>query len=210
MQKIFLYLYPIKEFVSSEARELLDDSFCDECNIKRPFPILNECIEKRYRENGYQVVFALYPNKEIFGVIPKPEDKIIFTDVLFEEAINTKEDKNFIPQYPSEELLLGQLGEVSELIVGGYHYSDCVKRVGEKAMANGISTLVDLDMTDLFFGLYKQEDYFCIDEYDSIRYKEYFLNKALKYGEDFAEKRLNTMYASEVYGFNRNESKVRK
>ncbi len=210
MNKVFLYLYPIKEFASSEARALLDDSFCDECNIKRPFPILNECIEKRYRENGYQVVFALYPNKEIFGVIPKPEDKIIFTDVTFEEAINAKNDKNFIPKYPNEELLLEQLGEIQELVVGGYHYSDCVKRVGEVAQNMGIPTLVDLDMTDLFWGLYKQEDYFCIDEYDPIRYKEYFLNRALKYGEAFAKRRLNTMYASKVYGFNRSDSKVRK
>jgi len=29
-------------------------------------------------------------------------------------------------------------------------------------------------------------------------------------GEEFAEKRLNTMYSSEVYGFNTNESKMRR
>ena len=204
MEKVFLYLYPVKEFASSEARALLDDSFCNECNIKHPFLVLNEAIEKRYREKGYQVVFALYPNKEIFGIIPQLGDKVIFTDVSFEQAINTKGEKDFTPKYPSEKFLLEQLGAVEELIVGGYHYSDCVWKVAEKAQQKGISTLVDLDMTDLFFSLYRKEDYFDLEEYDPIRYKEYFLAKASKYGDEFAERRFNTMYNSETYGFNTN------
>ena len=208
MDKVFLYLYPIKEFASSEAKALLDDNSCNECNIKRPFLVLNEAIEKRYREKGYQVVYGLYPNKEIFGIVPQLGDKVIFTDVSFEQAINTKDEKDFVPKYPNEELLLEQLGDIEELVVGGYHYSDCVRRVAEKALQHGISTLVDLDMTDLFFNLYKQEDYFCIEEYDPLRYKEYFLNKASKYGEEFAKKRFASMYASEVYGFH-NNSKVK-
>jgi len=210
MDKVFLYLYPIKEFASSEAKALLDDNFCNECNIKRPFLVLNEAIEKRYREKGYQVVYALYPGREIYGIVPQLGDKVIFTDVSFEQAINTKGEKDFVPKYPNEELLLEQLGDIEELVVGGYHYSDCVRRVAEKALQHGISTLVDLDMTDLFFNLYKQEDYFCIEEYDPMRYKEYFLNKASKYGEEFAKKRFASMYASEVYGFNTNEPKFRK
>lgn len=210
MEKVFLYLYPIKEFASSEAKALLDDNFCNEYNIKHPFLVLNEAIEKRYREKGYQVVFALYPNKEIFGIIPQLGDKVIFTDVSFLQAINTKGESPFVPKYPNEEFLLEQLGDVDELVVGGYHYSDCVRKVAEQAQQKGISTLVDLDMTDLFFNLYRKEDYFDIEEYDPIRYKEYVLAKASKYGEKFAEKRLNTMYNSEVYGFNINESKIRK
>lgn len=51
-----------------------NDNLYNEWNVKRPLPILNECIQKRYRDNGYQVVFALYSDKEIFGVILKQED----------------------------------------------------------------------------------------------------------------------------------------
>lgn len=95
-----------------------DDNLYNEWNVKRPLPILNECIQKRYRDNGYQVVFALYPDKEIFGVIPKQEDKIIYTDILFSEnsAVdeNGKTKKDFIPKYPNEQLLIKQLGDIEE------------------------------------------------------------------------------------------------
>lgn len=29
---------------------------------------LNETIQKRYRDNGFEVVFVLYPVKEIYGI----------------------------------------------------------------------------------------------------------------------------------------------
>ena len=80
-KRIFLYLYPIEEYMSSLMIEK------DEA-IKK----LNECIQKRYRDNKYEVVFALYPDKEIYGIFTKDEDRIIYTDISFEEAtsINKK------------------------------------------------------------------------------------------------------------------------
>lgn len=211
MRKVFLYLYPIKEYANMFLFH--DDNLYDKWNVKRPLPILNKCIQKRYRDNGYQVVFALYPDKEIFGIIPKERDKIIYTDILFSEnsAIdeNGQEKKDFVPKYPNEQLLIEQLGDIEELVIGGYHFSDCVKRVGEMALAMGINTIIDLDLTDLFFNLYKQEDYFNIEEYNPNKYKEYMLNKAAKYGEKFAEKQFNSMYSSLVYGFDE-ECKKRK
>lgn len=57
LKKVFLYLYPIKEYASMFLFH--DDKLYDDWKVKRPFPILNECIQKRYRDNGYQVVFVL-------------------------------------------------------------------------------------------------------------------------------------------------------
>lgn len=211
MKKVFLYLYPIKEYVSMSIFH--GDNSYNEQNDKSPFSILNECIQKRYRDNDYQVVFALYPDKEIFGIIPKEEDKIIYTDILFSENSvideNGKEKTDFIPKYPNEQLLITQIGDIEELVIGGYHFADCVKRVGESALAMGINTLVDLDLTDLFFYLYKQEDYFNIEEYNPNNYKEYILNKSARYGKKFAEKQISSMYSSLIYGFDE-ECKTRK
>lgn len=190
-----------------------NDKLYDEWNVKRPLPILNECIQKRYRENGYQVVYVLYPDKDIFGVIPKAEDRIIYTDILFSE--NSGIDENgetkigFVPKYPNEQLLIEKLGNVRQLVIGGYHYSDCVKKVGETALKYGIDTIVDLDMTDLFFSLYRKEDYFHIEEYSPQRYKEYIYNQAERYGESLIEKKFSEAYSSEVYGF-RESSTTRK
>lgn len=212
LKKIFLYLYPIEEYTKMFLFQ--NDKLYDDCNVKRPLPILNECIQKRYRDKGYQVVFALYPDRNIFGIIPKKEDKVILTDVSFDEARACYSDgtqkKNFVPKYPNEKLLLSQLGNIDELVIGGYHSSDCVKRVGEKALNMGIDTLVDLELTDLFFALYKQEDYFKIEEYNPLSYKQYILNRASKYGDEFAKKHFNDLYSSPVYGFSNEEIRHKK
>ena len=121
---------------------------------------------------------------------------------------NTKE--NFIPKYPNEQLLIKQLGNIEELIIGGYHFSSCVKRVGETALNMGINSVVDLDLTDLFFNLYRQEEYFNLKEYNPENFKRHMIKYNLSYGEEFALKRFNFVYSSPVYGFSNEEIKHKK
>ena len=205
MNKVFLYLYPIEEYTKMFLFH--NDELYDKMNIKHPLPILNECIQKRYRDKGFQVVFALYPDRNIFGITPQPQDKIIYTDVTFDEASACYSDgtqkENFVPKYPNEQLLLNQLGHIDELVIGGYHFSDCVKRVGEVAMDIGINTTIDLDLTDLFFSLYRNNEYFQIDQYDPKRYKEYWQRKLEQLGEEkeFIEQEFQKMYGNPIYGF---------
>jgi hypothetical protein len=205
LKKVFLYLYPIKEYASIFLFH--NDKLYDDLNIERPFDVLNECIQKRYRDKCYQVVYLLYPDKDIFGIIPKKEDKIIYTDILFsehsaiDEAGNIKKD--FIPKYPNEQLIISKLGDIDELVVGGYHAQDCVKRVAESALYLGIQTLIDLDMTDFFFNLYRQDNYFKVEQYSPQKYKEYIYSQAEKYGENFINRYFNETYSSVVYGFNK-------
>lgn len=202
MRKIFLYLYPIEEY---SKIFYLGDEYYDKNNIKRPFDILNAAIQKRYRDNGFQVVIALYPDKSIYGVLPQQGDRIIYTDIPFTKAsgynLDGSEKIDDEIMYPNEQSIIDQLGDVEELVVGGYHAQDCVKRVGEVALANGINTLVDLDMTDLFFNLYRQEDYFDLESYSSERFKNHMLEKMKRYGTEFAERMFNNNYQSDVYGF---------
>ena len=210
MNKVFLYLYPIEEYTKFFL--LSDDKLYDKWNIKRPLPILNECIQKRYRDKGYQVVFALYPDKNIFGIIPKQEDKIIITDITFDEASAYYSDgtqkENFVPKYPNEQFLINQLGNIDELVIGGYHSTDCVKRVGETALNMGINTIVDLDLTDLFFSLYRNNEYFQIDQYDPKRYKEYMEQKLEQHGEtkESIEQQFQKTYGNPIYGLYSDET----
>lgn len=213
MKKVFLYLYPIEEYAKMFL--LPEDKLYDEWDVKRPFPILNECIQKRYRDNGQQVVFALYPDKEIFGIIPKKEDKIIYTDSLFRENCdideNGNEKKDLVPKYPNEQLLIEQLRDVEQLVIGGYHFLDCVKRVGETSLNMGIDTTIDLDLTDLFFNLYKEEDYFNIKEYNPEKFKRQIMKYDLViYGEEVALEQFNFVYSRPVYGFSNEEIKHKK
>ncbi len=209
MRKIFLYLYPIKEFTNMFLFH--DDRLYDEWNIDRPLPILNETINRRYREKGYQIVFALYPDRNLYGIEQRNGDKIIYTDIPFSEASaydeNGNEKKNFIPKYPNESMLIEQLGNVDELVVGGYHAMDCVKRVAEIALQRGINTLVDLDLTDLFFNLYKQKDYFDIENYSTERFKENMISRHRNEFTEFEERVFNRNYSSPVYGFQKQSNR---
>lgn len=204
MRKVFLYLYPIEEYF--EMFLFYSDEHYNEFGVKRPLPILNETITKRYRDKGYEVMFALYPDKELFGIDLYENDKIIYTDVRFRDASGyypdgkEKDDKDIY--YPSEYFLLEQVGKCDELRIGGFHYSDCVKKVAEVAIEEGISTLVDLDLTDLFFNVYRKEEYFKMDDYAPKRYLEYFMKVARYEGEP--PKHVINMfrrnYGSTVYG----------
>lgn len=209
VNNIFLYLYPVKEFSKGFV---YDDLYYEENNFRKPFDVLNETIQKRYRQNGYKIVFAIYPDKEIYGVIPKAGDIIINTDVTFNQAIvtdRTEEDKNNPVIYPNEKLILTQLGNVDNLVIGGYHAQDCVKRVGEAAIENGINTIVDLDLTDLFFNVYRQSEYFDEDYYNPEKFKQFIIHKYSRGDEMFAERIFNRNYESQAYGFSSISKKVK-
>ncbi len=210
--KIFLFLYPIEEYTKMY---LLDnDRLYDDMDIKRPLPIMNECIKKRYRDNGYKIVFALYPDKKLYGLEKYEEDKIIYTDITFEEASmidsNGNVKKDFISKYPSEEKLLKQLGDVKKLVVGGYHATDCVVRVASEALKSEINTLIDLDLTDFFFHLYKKEEYFNIEEYDPNKYKEYCISEAEKNGYLSDMEYFNKTFKSSAFGFTSENIEIKK
>ena len=158
-------------------------------------------------------MYALYPDKELYGLEKKDEDMIIHTDILFSEVSaydeNGNEKTNFVPKYPNEKLLLQQLGSIDELVVGGYHVMDCVKRVAEVALDFGIDTLVDLDMTDLFFNVYKQKDYFDIDNYSPARFKTNMINRLADRCTELEERLFDRNYSSPVYGYTKEASKRR-
>ena len=200
--KVFLYLYPIEEYMRMFM--FYNDKMYDTEGIERPLPILNETIDKRYRKNGYQIVYALYPDKKMFGIEKQENDKIIYTDITFSQASAIDEKgnikQNFIPKYPDELYLLNQLGNVEELVVGGFHSTDCVKKVAEVALQNNIDTFVDLDLTDLFFNLYRKENYFNKEIYDPTRLRQTLINSSVI-------DTIDENYSSPVYRFN--NSKIR-
>ena len=103
--------------------------------------------------------------------------------------------------------MIKQLGDFDEIIVGGFHFRDCVKRVAEYCYQNGYHTLIDLDLTDLFFKVYYKKDYFNIDEYNPQKYKDYMLSGSRFSNKELAEKLFERNYNSPVYGFESIEEK---
>ncbi len=54
IKKIFLYLYPIKEYTRMFLFHA--DEQYDEQDVDEPLHVLNECIQKRYRNNGICII----------------------------------------------------------------------------------------------------------------------------------------------------------
>jgi len=203
MRKVFLYLYPIKEYASvfTAVKDYI------ETEQGNPFNILNKCIEKRYKEQDFEIIVAIYPDKEVYGIDLNLIDKLIETDVAFQEAtcydINGNDKPSEEIKYPSEKDLFNKIGKVEEIIIAGYHFSDCVKRTAEYFNSRGVDTLVDLELTDLFFNNYYKED-FCIETYNLALYKQRFMDIFSHYGE-FANRQFNKVYGSPIYGFQKIE-----
>ena len=151
MKKVFLYLYPVQEY---NRYFEFSEEYLHEIGRENPYKVLNECIQKRYREKEYEIVYAIYPGK-----------------------------------------------------IGGFHFGDCVKKVAEYCYQNGFSTLVDLDLTDLFFSVYYKKDYFKIDEYNPKNYKEFILSNSRFSNMEIAERLFERNYNSPVYGFENDEKK---
>lgn len=194
MKKIFLYLYPIEEYNRSFK---FSEEYLQQNGRENPYKVLNECIQKRYRDKGYQIVYAIYPDKSLYGINLLPTDKIIYTDVTFEQA----NGYSCAIKYPNESYLIAQLGDFDEIVVGGFHFSDCVKRIAEYCYQCGTSALVDLDLTDLFFNIYHKKDYFKIDEYNPKNYKDYILLNSRFSNKELAERLFERNYNSPVYKF---------
>lgn len=194
MKKIFLYLYPIEEYNRSFE---FSEEYLQQNGRENPYKVLNECIQKRYRDKGYQIVYAIYPDKSLYGINLLPTDKIIYTDVTFEQANGYNGDI----KYPNESYLIAQLGDFDEIVVGGFHFGDCVKRIAEYCYQCGTSVLVDLDLTDLFFNIYHKKDYFKIDEYNPKNYKDYILLNSRFSNKELAERLFERNYNSPVYKF---------
>ena len=147
-----------KKLTQAELAEILDLSLSYLKDLERfkNTPSL-EVFAKTIQYFNLSADTVIYPDKKIYGILPQSNDKIVYTDITFDKASGYNQDgsKKTIDDvvYPNEQYILEQLGNVDELVIGGYHFQDCCKRVGEVALTNGVNTIIDLDMTDLFFNL---------------------------------------------------------
>lgn len=132
-------------------------------------------------------------------------NKLVVITSRYNKDCSEKQDKDI--KYPSEKYLIEQLGDFDEIVIGGFHFGDCVKKVAEYCYQNGFSTLVDLDLTDLFFSVYYKKDYFKIDEYNPKNYKEFILSNSRFSNMEIAESLFERNYNSPVYGFENDEKK---
>ena len=148
--------------VKSEAgmRALRDEAEKDMIGEYRKFygPMLNACIDARYRQREFAVFFALLDGTGISGLLDvRKDDRVVY--VGMDEKTHRTKDLNGKYPYPDQDHILNQLGPVSTLRVGGFHMWDCVERLARRAHERGLDVLVDEDLTEFFAWRIKDRDF---------------------------------------------------
>lgn len=120
-----------------------------------PYARMNELLRIRYRDQGYRVFWLMFSveGKKTEAdtglisslIVRQPEDVIIPMGSSLRQNV---EDL----VYPDPAFAFDQLpGDTEEIKVGGFHLYSCVSRFAEHCYNQGAPTLVDEDLTHVYF-----------------------------------------------------------
>lgn len=151
--KIFLFLYPANKYFA-KLKGIYKAKF-DACGYD--FRRINDIIDARYRQIGYQVMW-LMPGTKTDST--EPDLSLLSQDITIhqKDTIITIDLYSYFPggkerkDHPNLELdIFEQIPKATELVLGGFHQWGCVDKLAQYAHQKGISVLVDEDTTDMFF-----------------------------------------------------------
>ena len=174
-------LYPDSVFIDRDPRypdahTLCLDVFCrceapfaglDSSAVRDRFRLINRLLDDDYRSQGYRVVWGMFSSPEnislpdyscvsdIFDV--REDDQVIAVGV-------TREDHMKQYMYPDPQAVVRSLFPLDYLVLGGFHLSDCLRRIASGAAALGVPSQYDLLLTDHFF-------YACRESFDHDFFK---------------------------------------
>jgi hypothetical protein len=151
--KRLLFHYPIREHVESMFQ-------WHRSTPREPWvQAINRVVQERYREQGFQVHWLLFNNRDIapeFTVAP--QDLILYAGLTFEEhapeynatgpygIFSRSECPPPAVVHTDQDAVLAQLGTTTHLRVAGYHPHDCVEHTAAYAYRKGIDVLVDEEL----------------------------------------------------------------
>jgi hypothetical protein len=150
IMEALLYLYPIDEYIDWSLKLMCFSRIVNEGlpSLREKYAaVLNETIDCRYRQNGYQVNFAIFNDKKLSQLVDiQPNDKVLPVGMDFATHTTKRPDGTY--PYPDINYLLNQLGDFSKLRVTGFHIGDCVQRVASSALKCRLNVAIDADLTE--------------------------------------------------------------
>lgn len=153
--KEFAFLYPIPEYIDFE---ISNHEWHEQGFKNRYGHALNQCIDLRYRQNGFEINYVIFDKHPISDVINiQASDKIIEAGIDYKTHTTKRVDGTYL--YPDPDYILDQLPKLKTLTISGFHLWDCVERLAERAHERGLNVLVDEDLTELFAGRLNDPDF---------------------------------------------------
>ncbi|MDD4784208.1 MAG: hypothetical protein PHY32_01210 [Candidatus Pacebacteria bacterium] len=153
----FLFLYPVSPIIDFEIK-------MHNYSKRRYKKILNECIDNRYRQKGFKIIYIVFDDINVSDVIKlRPEDKILKAGISYKDNMEGK--------YPNWNFILQQLKDISTIRtirLAGFHMWDCVERFAQYIHEKDLDVLVDEDLTESFIPRI-QDPLFRIDQYPSYQ-----------------------------------------
>lgn len=205
--KSVLIIYPVKEYVDGRYGNSFNLNMLSKYwsyVLKLPkgafrnrFGIINKLIDE-YRENKFNVNWLLFSScfdkkepdisrkSKYFNI--KKEDKLIPAGITRDEL------NSYI--YPNEEKIISRLDSLSELVLGGFHKSDCVNRFNLKANDLGINSRIDKLLTEDFFELILQSFGY---DFDFLNIKKGVLDREMH--EDDPEETKRLILGERIYKY---------
>lgn len=146
--KTLIVLYPIQPY----AEVLMGGKELPEIKIKYA-QIYQRLIFERYPD--FQLIWTMFsepqsPKKpdtsQLWqGISIKKDDIICACGISFDEHCKKK-------LYPNLEIILSACPQpIEKLVIGGFHFWDCVEKTAKYAHEQEINVLVDDDLTEFFF-----------------------------------------------------------
>lgn len=152
----FMFLYPVEEYINSTIEYNITNR--NENKIEETIDTFNQIIDQRYRKECFDIYWLTFKNgkgKPNYDIIDDRID-IIDTDNIIDNEITFQQLKE--GNYPEPDKIIDKLGDVDQLVLGGFHQRDCVERIAKHAYNKEIETFVDEDTTDRYSAKSKYAD----------------------------------------------------
>ena len=185
MKNIFVLLFPQTEYLINYQEK----------DIK----LFNECIKKRYIDNGYLFYVVLY-NGSDNGFISLNPNRTIEADITFEQSTPYTCKEWRYANFPKLAKDLELSGD-DNVVLGGFHCNDCVVKLANEISKLNKRIIIDSDLTERFWHVSRFYDDWDISRYNAdLQLKSFFEERKASCDINGLTNRIIEKFSNTIWG----------